>query len=110
MMNILDQQRACAELDGWLDVKEYTYSYDYAGEKGEFKQLQGRELAELQTLKSLKDYFTYNHIIPLIQKRWSSFNSPTEIDDRLPVGVYFHNATPAQLVEALLRATNRWKE
>lgn len=61
-----------------------------------------------------KSYSTsYDAIIPLIHKVAAESGCrtfmPSWIDDELPIGVYFHNATPAQLCTALLRATGKWK-
>lgn len=57
-----------------------------------------------------KAYATsYDAIIPLIQKQagLTDKNMPAWIDDRLPVGIYIWNATPSQLLDALLVATRK---
>ena len=91
-------------------------------------ELQIKTLAELDDLKGewqglyhvlmygqwypVKDYLTsYDAIIPLIQKQtgftmvkiedWIENNSAT---------AFWYHATPAQLCEALLRATGKWIE
>lgn len=97
-----DKIKELAELDGWLDVKEYVYTYDYAGESGELKQLQGREPTNLAVLRGVKNYLeSYDAIIPLIQKQ------PPEVKELL--GYFNLCETPAELSNALLIATGRMK-
>lgn len=57
------------------------------------------------------DYLkSYDAIIPVIQKHMTDKTMPMTIDDYLPVGVYFHNAKPTQLCEALLKSVGKWKD
>jgi len=92
-MNEQDQNRACAELDGnWI----ITHGFG--------------------NMVHFKNYNTYDAIIPLIQKQpkdiqravvvnwWQAMT--VDIDDMVDQ----INATPAQLREALLRATGKWKD
>lgn len=123
-MKTQDQIKALAELDGWLDIKEYTYDYDFAGERGKFQQWQGREPSMLGKLQALKPYLTsYDAIISLVQKQdietrrdvyrqlhRDKFQEETETTSRFTVDIgNFIEFTPAQLCEALLRATGKWK-
>ncbi len=88
-----------AELDGWLDVMEYTFDYDWMGEKGKHKQWLGRNTKCLQDLKFLRPYLTsYDAIIPLIQK--------LELASKITPTCYGYE-TPPQLCDALLVATGK---
>lgn len=99
-----------AKMDGWLDVKEYTYTYDYMGEQGEYKRLQGRSIENLGHLVGLPPYLTsYDAIIPLIQKQDFSIKLAITVylqhnnKGGLTMDAYF-SVTPEQLCDALLRA------
>jgi hypothetical protein len=109
-MTPLDQQRACAKLDGWkldqiLVHHNLSTSETHIGPDGLH-----------HPRNTIPDYFTYNAVIPLIQKQWRSTNTP----DGIAWQMVFWNSlidaecmlfnSPCQLVEALLRATNRWKD
>jgi len=104
-----EQQRACAELDGWTIILSGTglitfQKVNVGGCTGHIKNAEA--VAELA---KVPNYDTYNAIIPLIQKQnhvikgvlwvWMQENAP---------GIYAE--TPAQLREALLRATGKWKD
>jgi len=101
-------------LDGWLDVKEYTYTYDYLGEKGELKQLQGRHPDKLGELKGLKDYLTSrNAIVPVIEKLIDQglIDENDILIELENQGVlYSFLSTARQLCIALLKATGKWIE
>ena len=72
------------------------------------------------TWTGLPDYLTsYDAIIPLIQKLWKNDVITTDFNVYLTKAMNFpfqprcieaFEATPSQLCEALLRATNKWKE
>lgn len=115
--------KAVAELDGWQDIKEYCYTYDFAGERGEFKKTQGRDPSNLGELNNLKHYTTSRDaIVPVILK---AINTP-ELEMRFNYALYdivnvsqkthaetYINAvlaTPEQLCKALLRSTDKWKD
>lgn len=116
---------AVAKLDGWLDVKEYTYTYDYAGEQGSYKRIQGRSLANLGHFVGLPAYLTSRDaIIPVIEsqlgdneERWSKFlhelgklvgfHLGMEVP-RWNLMKRFMFATPRQLCIALLKETNQY--
>lgn len=106
-----EQIKAIAELDRWLDVKEYTYTYTYAGESGDLKQLQGRHPTDLGRLQTPLNYpHSLDAIVPVIR------NQPFHILQMISVKLFGMNveflylATPSQLCEALLRATGKWKD
>jgi len=100
-----EQQRACAELDGWTDI----------GIDGVLPNGSTQFTGSKEGLMScfVPNYSTYDAIIPLIQKQ--------SREAKRQIGwftVYFkggvcdthYDATPAQLREALLRATGKWKD
>ena len=107
-----DQIRALAELDNVEDIPE---RYEHA------KQCTIQDCGS-----GFKPYLTsLDAVVPLIVKwcgddgsRWDSFlyslwemlkiDSDTEENDAWRV--YFQKTTPAQLCEALLRATGKWKD
>jgi hypothetical protein len=108
--------KAIAELDGWLDVKEYIYNYDYMGDNGELKQVQGRDPLDLGRLQTLKSYLTSRDaIVPVIEKHYPD-KVAQELGKMLANQFKTANvtiaqimcATPSQLCEALLRATGKW--
>lgn len=119
-----------AKLDGWLDVKEYELVYDYAGDKGKFKQLMGRNPDNLGELKCLLHYLTSRDaIIPVIEKcgmkgvRGDCYYFGERLIEELslsytvkqPCDVFYLaesivQATPKQLCIALLKATGKWKD
>jgi len=127
MMTTNDKTIELAKLDGWLDVKEYTYKYNYMGETGELKQLQGRSEANLGHLVGLPKYLTsYDAIMPLIRKQSEKIRMEIVINfyeikwgvrpenDSL-IGILgqanlMFNSTAEQLSDALLKATGRWVE
>lgn len=88
------QIKALAELDGW--DKEPTPNTSNAwGVIGKKPVWNYRY--------QLPRYLTsYDAIIPLIQKQ------PLDVIADVMVRVSLHNTTPAQLAEALLRATGKW--
>jgi hypothetical protein len=113
-----------AKLDGWLDVKEYTYKYDYMGETGELKQLQGRSEANLGHLVGLPKYLeSRDAIVPVIEKQSKkvrvliaralseivlgrSRTWVTWLEDDI---ADLFLATPRQLCIALLKACGKWR-
>ena len=72
------------------------------------KEAQVSALAELDGAKfHVDDLTSYDAIIPLIQKQEVGVRA--RVVQRHPSGVTLMS-TPAQLCEALLRATGKWKE
>lgn len=129
-MNPTEQIKALAELDGFENLYRYfSQPASIFGKmvdmgtqdgKGESVDLLGREL------KPVPDYLTsFDCIIPLIQKQsplamtqFVDFLCKDLLGDhydgsdyisQVEIGALFR-ATPAQLREALLRATGKWKE
>lgn len=117
--------KACAELDGWLDVKVYTFDYDYCGEKGQHIALMGRDPKELQSLKYIRDYLeSYDAIIPLVNSQnWSKskpfvrylmegINTEAQTIEKLSYLDISRLicASPKQLAIALVKAAGKWKE
>ena len=123
-MTTQEQIKALAELDGWKQVTRSCCEWvvtDYNG-NGEYqhKDKVGFERdGVFKFLNNLPNYLTsYDAILPLIQKQ------PLEVKDFIARSfVFLPNtfpcnrdvikmlmATPAQLCEALLRATGKWKE
>lgn len=130
-MNPTEQIKALAELDGWkltqktIPVWETT-QYDGSGEWINKEVALYENDGATKKFERLPNYLTnYDAIIPLIQKQ--------KDNDRLEVGIQLAimrrklfgyptqdnverwiivalTATPAQLCEALLRATGKWKE
>jgi hypothetical protein len=124
-MNPNDILKACAELDGWNHhpANKDSFGVYY----NEFWQ------KEHNTTRTLPPYTTsYDAIIPLIQKQftknsWHCFSDAlgilcaketADVDGQYVYegdGSYYEdrlrfNASPAQLCEALLRATGKWIE
>ncbi len=114
-----------AKLDGYLDVKEYNYNYDYCGEQGEYKQLEGRHSSDLGILKSLPNYLTSRDaIIPVIEKQ--GMIPRVQLVDFVSEELFEHCdgsnqmsqtdmavmlcATPRQLCIALLKATGKYHD
>ncbi len=91
------QIKALAELDGWTDL---TISRP-------FNTLCGRWMGQLPS-KVPNYHESYDAIIPLIQKQTAEIQS--DVSFFLPDEVNGFTATPAQLCEALLRATGKWIE
>jgi len=101
----LDQKiQALAELDG------FTFSIDIAREMHRWDGAEHIASGHFgEHLSGLNYYTSYDAIIPLIQKVCKDYVMPDRIDDRLPIGVYFHNATTTQLCDALLVATGKFE-
>lgn len=100
-----------AKIDGWLDVKEYTHSYDYAGEIGEFKRAQGRQPGSLHELQPLKPYLeSYDAIIPLLQKQTPAVieemahHATQRRDSGGTKAKWWFQFTPEELSDDLLKA------
>lgn len=94
------QIKALAELDGWTNIR-----IDVSGSGQHY--LHGRN--STGDFSNPPNYLTsYDAIIPLIQKQpyevkcnmWNHLDAESDLWD----------ATPQQLCEALLRATNKWIE
>lgn len=108
-MNPEDQIKALAELDGWICEKESM--------PPNWKSPTGiKHFPDYDDLSFLPNYlYSYDAIIPLIQKHLKNshvsdkFFSCIEQPDGC-TGEDVLSRTPAQLSEALLRATGRWKE
>jgi len=98
-----NQIKALAELDGWKPYLYYCAGYEnLAFQKG----------SEQRTINGLLYLISYDAIIPLIQKQ--KYSVVAFIHDELcnmnDTKYFLGSATPAQLCEALLRATNKWNE
>ena len=93
------QTKALAELDGWnYDGLDFANREQYS------------QCGLTRCLCDLPEYLTsYDAIIPLIQKQDLHGEVLDALGDMRHSG-YYTQATPAQLCEALLRATNRWTE
>ena len=104
-MTTQDQIKALAELDGWkqnIDEAQLSWKETWSSPANNFKTY--------FRFTELPRYLTsYDAIIPLIQKQ--------DNETRCSISEWCHNnhhspvimATPAQLCEALLRATGKWK-
>lgn len=94
-----EQIKALAELDGIeIDISPYNWRWRY-------KDCSWNAF-------DLPDYLTsYDAIIPLIQKQndFDLIDLEMWIEDQNKLGLVIY-ATPAQLCEALLRATGKWKQ
>ena len=99
-----EQLKALAELDGWEYYKNPADNLHCVERKHRwFDTKCGCCFHECRA-----DYLTsYDAIIPLIQKQDSIVQSL--LYKRLNE-LFFWEYTPAQLCEALLRATKKWKE
>lgn len=105
------QIKALAELDGyfpfWCDLSRL---WSWKSKDGRYRNF-NQGLSEEHLVK-ITDYLTsYDAIIPLIQKQDGEIRM-TVVDYLTDVVGYgcILDATPAQLCEALLRATNKWSE
>jgi len=97
-MSIEDQIKAAAELDGIIKCENPEYQSDVLYHK----KSQGFLLAT-----DIPNYHeSYDAIIPLIQKQSKRVQLATWIKLNAPTGGEFE-VTPAQLLEALLRATGK---
>lgn len=126
-MNKHDQIKAIAELDGWTDVNWYDgdnsgpgYWNGYPETKVGVSEAMEWEAQKEKYHKPLPHYLTsYDAIIPVIQKLGkmdgisfvgylmvTEFGSNFEIDESAAFKLI--TCTPAQLAEALLRATGKW--
>jgi hypothetical protein len=93
-----DQIKALAELDGWTHYHDNLW---VAPGVENFSELD---------CQCPPPYLTsYDAVIPLVQKQRTPIKTAVWhwMQDHSP-GVY--SETPAQLAEALLRATNKWKD
>lgn len=116
------QIKALAELDGWT-LSEYGFWH-------QFLRPEDKEFADEGQLHGATAFYqlpkwttSYDAIIPLIQKqtkdiqsefltilfRWYGNNADPDLDYMTLWPMTFA-LTPAQLAEALLRATNLWRE
>jgi hypothetical protein len=123
-----EQIKALAELDGWKFTRVEKGPYNQAGyrvwqngvECGGFDDSQ--KLEYTMRIFGIPNYRTsYDAIIPLIQK-WSKVTPHhkqefvSELTDILGMSgcdlttFCYIVSTPAQLCEALLRATGKWKD
>lgn len=106
IMKPQDQIKALAELDG---CKICTHVPDYWDRVGteQDSELYCRECREFLHHMREKPYRTsYDAIIPLIQKQGKAW-AVSGVTWNMGI-TYSIEATPAQLCEALLRATGRW--
>lgn len=113
-MNTTEQIKALAELDGWkltqktIPVWEIT-QYDGSGEWTNKEVALYENDGATKKFERLPNYLTsYDAIIPLIQKQ--PFEIRNTIANSGPGGRLSFMSIPAQLCEALLRATGKWKE
>lgn len=100
------QIKALAELDGWTEVTNHRSELEY-------KQYRVVDETIWTSLGSqMPDYLnSYDAIIPLIQKQPNDVKEKTQDWLCGKQGLYlFVSVTPAQLCEALLRATGKWIE
>jgi len=104
------QIKALAELDGWKFIRVDKGPYNNAGfrvflndtEKGGFSDFQGFEC--VHNMFNIPRYLSsYDAIIPLLRKQPESVLH--KVADAMDI-----MTTPTQLAEALLRATNNWKD
>jgi hypothetical protein len=99
-MKLEQQIKALAELDGWKQHEKYPDV-----------MCRGKQEAHIKS-DNMQCYLTsYDAIIPLIQKqsdvvKFRVLDSP----DFMFICMRIINTTPAQLSEALLRATGKWIE
>ena len=101
-----DQIKAIAELDGWTDVKFYVLGHKPDG----ITALARSRSADYRC--DLPDYLTsYDAIIPLIQKqtpqvKWHIWDT---LSNLIGGGIWesLIEATPSQLLDALLVATGK---
>lgn len=114
-MNPAEQIKALAELDGWkltqktIPVWEIT-QYDGSGEWTNKEVALYENDGATKKFERLPQYLTsYDAIIPLIQKQDIDVRLAVQISTSTDTGCFI-DATPAQLCEALLRATGKWKE
>jgi hypothetical protein len=103
-----DQIKALAELDGWDETK-YSWVHP-SGSHYSKTANNGRVIPDLDILPRYNT--SYDAIIPLIQKQseLTKVNTWDWLRYRLTKHVCPFDYTPAQLCEALLRATGKWKE
>lgn len=108
-----EQVKALAELDG------YDIICIGIGTPGCYKLMRNGECLSKHDLKKFAElhfppYLTsYNAIIPLIQKQdGETKNLVEDYIEECPTmkTSFWYDATPAQLREALLRATGKWKD
>ena len=99
-----EQIKALAELDGWTNIHDNKYGVPASGKTPPDWKGDGFSSASEDYI--LPNYLTsYDAIIPVIQKQ------PLEVRQRIAAsGPISFMVTPAQLSEALLRATGKWKE
>lgn len=102
-MTTEQQIKALAELDGWKS-REHISPIDNKTVIGLWY------LKDTQCVSILPPYLTsYDAIIPVIQKQTNEVKA--DVWFRLGcVNWGWLDATPAQLCEALLRATGKWEE
>lgn len=100
-----DQIKALAELDGWVDTAQNGYVEHLAYRWN----LVGTTIYKPEPPPYLT---SYDAIIPLIQKQSEDMVEIVhyELLRLLATHYLILLATPAQLCEALLRATGKWKE
>ena len=94
-----DQIKALAELDGWTPHDKYPDV-----------MCRGRREAHIKS-DNMQCYLTsYDAIIPLIQRQDDGVIGELHRFLWILWKKRFYEATPNQLCEALLRATNKWIE
>lgn len=99
-----EQIKALAELDGKWKQKEFEDDYAYTRSFGSTNSF----MSYIINIR-LPHYLTsYDAIIPLIQKQ--PYEIRFSIAMSAPDGRISFMSTPSQLCEALLRATEKWKD
>lgn len=116
-MNSQDQIKAIAKLDGWTLALHNQNPFGFA-----FKDRDAFNRPLWVELEGVPDYLhSRDAIVPVIEKHWDSmteqeqeaFVEYTDQDGKQwdKWGwIYLLFTTPAQLREALLRATGNWKD
>ena len=118
-MNPTDQIRAIAELDGWKFVPSHDSSL--TGRAIPEHWVNDDEYDKIWVESAFPKYLTsYDAIIPVIQKQfihiyqWLDFERSLALVLGVCTTILYGRdalkATPAQLCEALLRATGKWTE
>lgn len=104
IMNQEQQIKALAELDGW---KEHVVTIQ---SEHDYKECRWHSTVdERDDIRRLPNYLTsYDAIIPLMQKQPRDVRKA--MTQTFPNGHVSFTTTPAQLCEALLRATGKWIE
>jgi hypothetical protein len=113
-MTTQDQIKALAELDGWRFVPSHDNSFESA--LSEYWISDNDEVAFCHKDAPANYLTSYDAIIPVVKKCWESqLFAPEKFYQAIPnyyphILSFIQYTTPAQLAEALLRATGKWTE